>query len=59
VGVLLYAGLGIGQRLQYRLGGHAVLVRSLDLNRDWREIHGEMMGIVRDLSGTSKALATA
>ena len=59
VGLLLYAGLGIGQRLQYRLGGHAVLVRSLDLNRDWREIHGEMMGIVMELAGTSKTRATA
>lgn len=59
VGLLLYAGLGIGQRLQYRLGGHAVLVRCLDLNRDWWEIHGEMMGIVWELAGTSKTRATA
>ncbi len=54
VGVLLYAGLGIGQRLRYRLGGYAVLVRNLDLNRDWRDIHEEMMEIVRELAGTSK-----
>src|SRR5688572_12836627 len=59
VGVLLYAGLGIGQSLQYRLGGHIVLVHSLDLNRDWRDIHGEILGVVRGLSGTSKTLATA
>jgi 5-methylcytosine-specific restriction enzyme subunit McrC len=59
VGVLLYAGLGPGQRLRYRLGGHTVLIRSLDLNREWREIHGDLMGIVKELAGTSKTLVTA
>ena len=55
-GVLFYAGLGTGQPLQYRLGGYTVLVRSLDLNRDWRDVHGELMGMVRELSGASKTL---
>lgn len=59
VGVLLYAGLGPGQRLRYRLGGRTVLVRSLDLNRDWRDIHSELMGLVKELAGTSKTLAIA
>ena len=59
VGVLLYAGLGPGQRLRYRLGGHTVLVRSLNLDRDWRDIHGELIGIVKELAATSTMFATA
>jgi hypothetical protein len=54
VGILLYAGLGTGQPLQYRLGGHTVLVRSLDLNTEWREIHGALIGIVNELALTSR-----
>jgi hypothetical protein len=51
VGVLLYAGLGPGQPLRYRLGGHTLLVRSLDLNRDWRDIHTSLMTLVKGLAG--------
>jgi 5-methylcytosine-specific restriction enzyme subunit McrC len=58
-GVLLYAGIGPGQHLRYRLGAHTILVRSLDLNREWRDIHVDLLRIVDELAGTSNALTTA
>lgn len=49
VGVLLYAGAGEQQRLDYRLGRHRVLVRSVDLNRDWGDIHRELIAFAHEL----------
>lgn len=59
VGVLLYAGLGPGERLQYRIGGHTVLIRSLDLDRDWIDIHNDLLGLASELRGRSTRLASA
>jgi hypothetical protein len=33
----------------YRLGGIRILVRSLDLDRDWQEIHGALLDLVSEL----------
>ena len=49
VGVLLYAGAGELPRLDYRLGGHRLLVRSVDLNRDWPDIHRGLIGLAHEL----------
>ena len=49
VGVLLYAGAGEQQRLDYRIGSHELLVRSVDLNRDWREIHRGLIALTHEL----------
>jgi 5-methylcytosine-specific restriction enzyme subunit McrC len=49
MGVLLYAGAGEQQRLDYRIGDQPVLVRSLDLNREWREIHRDLLSIAEEL----------
>jgi 5-methylcytosine-specific restriction enzyme subunit McrC len=59
VGVLFYAGTGIGENLNYRLGGFTILVRSLDLNRDWRQIHGDLIGIAKSLEDCGPVCATA
>jgi 5-methylcytosine-specific restriction enzyme subunit McrC len=48
VGVLLYASAGEAPRLDYRLGGHRVLIRHLDLSRDWREIHRDLLSLARE-----------
>jgi 5-methylcytosine-specific restriction enzyme subunit McrC len=49
-GVLLYASAGKEWRLRYSLGGHTILVRSLDLDRDWKEIHRDLLGLVAKLA---------
>ena len=33
----------------YRLGGHRLLVRSVDLNRDWPDIHRGLIGLAHEL----------
>ena len=50
-GVLLYAGLGTGEPLHYELGGHRVLVRSLDLNQPWELIRRDLLVLVSELGG--------
>lgn len=48
VGLLLYAGPGSMEGLTYRIGGHRILVRSLDLNRDWQDIHAELLALAAE-----------
>jgi len=48
-GVLLYAGVGQEERLQYKLGGNQILVRRLDLDRDWRDIHRGLLALAAEL----------
>jgi 5-methylcytosine-specific restriction enzyme subunit McrC len=59
IGVLLYARVGVSQRLRYSLGGHTVFVRTLDLDRDWNDIHGELLEMVRGIARTSEPVASA
>jgi 5-methylcytosine-specific restriction enzyme subunit McrC len=49
LGVLLYAGLGPGQPLHYKLAGHIVLVRSLNLDQPWELIHRDLLAIAKEL----------
>ena len=49
VGVLLYAGAGEQQRLDYRIGHHELLVRSVDLSRDWRDVHHGLIALAHEL----------
>lgn len=48
IGVLLYAGAGNEQRLDYQLGGHTVLVRGLDLGLEWPDIHRQLLALARE-----------
>jgi 5-methylcytosine-specific restriction enzyme subunit McrC len=59
IGVLLYASAGENQQLEYRLSGHRILVRSLDLNRDWKDIHTDLLRLVRHTIGRPNALHAA
>ena len=48
-GVLLYAGSD-GQNLDYRISGHSVSVRRLDLGQEWTGIRDELAGLARELA---------
>jgi 5-methylcytosine-specific restriction enzyme subunit McrC len=50
VGVLLYAGPGIGESLRYKLDGQSVYIRNLDLSNEWRQIHCDLNALVHELS---------
>lgn len=45
-GILLYAQSGERVRADIRLEGFPIQARTVDLNRDWREIHREMLTIL-------------
>jgi 5-methylcytosine-specific restriction enzyme subunit McrC len=46
-GVLLYPRIdGRDLRLEYALAGHRVRIRTLALDRDWREVHDELLELV-------------
>ena len=50
IGVLLYASTGEGYDLTYRVSGHTVRVKSLNLNQEWPCIHRSLLSIVRDVA---------
>jgi 5-methylcytosine-specific restriction enzyme subunit McrC len=50
VGVLLYAGEGVGERLNLQISGFTVLVRSVKLDRDWSEIRRDMLSLPGELA---------
>lgn len=45
-GILLYAQSGKRVRADVRLEGFSIQARTVDLNRDWREIHREMLAVL-------------
>jgi len=49
IGVLLYAMSGEQLDLGYRLGGHRVLVRTLDLDQPWPLIHRDLLARAGEL----------
>jgi 5-methylcytosine-specific restriction enzyme subunit McrC len=55
IGLLLYAGTGRSERLQFHLAGHSVFVRRLDLNQAWPEIHADLLSIIHEVTGTTVA----
>lgn len=54
VGVLLYAVSGEDLRLDYRLDGHRVLIRSVDLGRPWGGVRAQLLALAGELQGASK-----
>ncbi|OMG58159.1 hypothetical protein [Brevundimonas sp. ZS04] len=44
-GVLIYPAVGIEIALRYRIRGHEVLVKTVNLDREWSEIHRELIGV--------------
>ena len=56
-GLLLYASVGEDWRLEYRLRGQRLLVRTLDLDRDWQAIHRDLLAMTGELAGTPDRLS--
>ena len=56
-GLLLYASVGEDWRLEYRLRGQRLLVRTLDLDRDWQAIHRNLLAMTGELAGTPDRLS--
>lgn len=44
-GALIYPAVGEPIALRYRLRGHEVAIRAIDLTRDWSEIHDELLAL--------------
>jgi 5-methylcytosine-specific restriction enzyme subunit McrC len=55
-GMLLYAGLGPGEPLDYELDGLTVLIRNLNLDQPWEAIHADLLGLARELSSWPVAI---
>lgn len=45
-GMLIYPQTDQPLRLDYRFGNHDILVRSVNLNAHWREIHKELLSLI-------------
>jgi 5-methylcytosine-specific restriction enzyme subunit McrC len=55
-GILLYPTAGKSLDVSYRLHGHSVRIRTLDLNLPWIEIENQMLSLI-GCSGLASALA--
>jgi 5-methylcytosine-specific restriction enzyme subunit McrC len=55
-GGLVYPAVGDPIRLRYQIQGRNVLIRSIDLSKDWREIHEDLLSIPRDIEGAAADL---
>ena len=49
-GILLYPTAGVALDQSFRLHGHRVRVKTLDLNQPWTEIESEMMSLLDPLA---------
>ena len=45
-GMLLYPVVDEAFSFEYRLKGHRIAVRSISLDQDWENIHGEMLRLL-------------
>lgn len=52
-GVLLYAGAGDTYRLNFRIGRHRIMIRTLDLEQPWRAIHRDLLSIGSECEGAA------
>jgi 5-methylcytosine-specific restriction enzyme subunit McrC len=50
-GILLYPTAGVALDQSYRLHGHRVRVKTLDLNQPWTGIEGEMLSLLQPMAG--------
>lgn len=59
-GALIYPAVGDPMALRYRLRGHEVVVRSVDLDRPWQAIHDELLALPFEFGrGSATELAVA
>ena len=45
-GILLYPTVGQAVSARVRLEGHRIQARSIDLSKDWKDIHHDMLQII-------------
>ncbi len=45
-GMLIYPQVGPSLRLHYELLGFPVMIATVDLSQEWREIHGELIELL-------------
>lgn len=52
-GILLYAAVGQPFAFRYRLHGHRLAVRAIDLTQDWRAIHHDLLALALDTANAN------
>lgn len=55
-GMLIYPDVGQSLRLQYRLLGIPVLVATVDLGKEWRDIEVELHGLLNDCASAARPI---
>lgn len=50
MGLLVYAGTELAEPLHYRINGRTIMIRSLNLNQPWQQIHRDLVGLAGDLA---------
>jgi 5-methylcytosine-specific restriction enzyme subunit McrC len=49
VGMLIYPTVGYHVKESYKIANHRIIIRTLDLNQNWRQIHNELLGFISNL----------
>ena len=47
-GILLYPAVDRGYNLSYKIDGHKIFIRTINLNQDWRDIEKDLLAIVKE-----------
>ncbi len=56
-GILLYPTVDQDLDLKYEIQGHKISVRTIDLSKDWRKIHNDLMLIVGEETSSQQIVA--
>jgi 5-methylcytosine-specific restriction enzyme subunit McrC len=56
-GALIYPAVGEPVALRYNVRGHEVAIRSIDLDRPWREIHDELLSLPFEFGAEARGAA--
>lgn len=46
-GILLYPSTGYSLNEKYKIGSHELCIRTIDLAKTWREIHNELLNVIK------------
>jgi 5-methylcytosine-specific restriction enzyme subunit McrC len=55
-GLLLYPQVDVALQEMYRIDGHPVRVWTIDLSRDWQDIHDDLLALIQDRTPTPSNL---
>jgi 5-methylcytosine-specific restriction enzyme subunit McrC len=45
-GMLLYPAVDDAFAFDYRLNGHRIAIRSIDLDQHWAQVHADLLGVI-------------